>query len=1352
MIDEDFVLIRFPQFDQHEVSISPSNASSISDLTDFLTNPTSSIPSFPGSSHIFSVPPSSLKFISAQKLLVNEDSVPKRLTCVLHPPPEGVPFARFTFSIDRGGTFTDVYAETPEGPCVEKLLSVDPEHYKDAATEGIRRVVKRTMGCDYREVHLATVRMGTTIATNALLERKGEPAILIITKGFRDALHIAHQQRPNLFDLTCRRPQSIYERVVEVDERVRVVPERHGHRIYYGEDGSVSPSHQLIESLGVHLTVEKKPDLDKLRDDLRKVLWPDGSEKESSPKYNSASVVLLHAYAYGEHEKMVGKMLREEFGIENITLSHETVAMVRLVPRGQTTCVDAYLTPLIKQYVENFKKGGFEETNVSFMQSDGGLTPMDRFKGSRAIFSGPAGGVVGYAKTTFLKDVDGKADKRAVIGFDMGGTSTDVSRFHGQFEHVWDVETAGVQIQLPQLDIRTVAAGGGSRLFFQSGMFIVGPESSGAEPGPCCYRKGGYLAITDANVVLGHICPEFFPRIFGHNGDESLDVEASFRAMETVTNDVNTFFEQNGQSRRMTVEQVAMGFIKVANETMCRPIREMTVSKGFHTKSHVLSCFGGAGPQHACSIARNLGIRTVFVPRYAGILSAFGLGMASIVQERQEPCSFIYSVDSLREVEETLIRLKGLVVEDLKKDGFDESRIRIEMFLNMRYKGSDFCLMTMKRSQESFIDSFTRAYKREYGFCFEGRDVVIDDIRVRGYGDTIPLSRTNIKPWDGSVREPIQKTFAWFDDEKLETSVYEYDELDAGERIDGPAIVVHESSQIIIEPHWTATITEVGDMRIDATEKVRKETFSDDDAEGFDSVAVSIFGHRFMSIAEQMGRSLQRTSISTNIKERLDFSCAIFGPDGGLVSNAPHIPVHLGSMSEAVRWQMENTKDAWKIGDVIVTNHPNAGGTHLPDITVITPVFSGDSKEPVFFVASRGHHADIGGISPGSMPPFSKHIDEEGASIRSFKLVEGGVFNTDGIMKLLHGTRTMEDNIADLQAQVAANQKGISLVQELIAEYGLDVVMKYMKYVQDVAELSVREMLTSLVAENREIMKKVDDGKYVVEAEDFMDDGTKIALTLTINEHDGSAEFDFSKSGDQVSGNWNAPRAITHSAVLYCLRSLVKRDIPLNQGCLNPINIIIRNGSILDPLEGAAVVGGNVLTSQRITDVVLKAFGAAAGSQGCMNNFTFGDKTFGYYETIAGGAGAGASWDGESGVHTHMTNTRITDPEIMEKRYPVLVRQFSLRKGSGGDGKFKGGEGVIRDIEFLVPLSVGILSERRVFAPYGLFGGCDGGKGRNTLRKASGELVEISGKHAFDVDAGDRFVVETPGGGGFGKK
>lgn len=1188
------------------------------------------------------------------------------------------------------------------------------------------------------------------------------------------------------FDLTCKAPEVLYEEVVEVDERVMLSEffdenkskeeietlERQSTQQQQSDEwkGQYSPNwpaagvgKRIKGITGEKIIPLHTPDPDAIRCALKTL---------ADKGIKSLAIVFLHSYVYPEHERIVGKIANEMGCFTDISLSHEVMSMVKVVPRGHTACAAAYLTPKITEYLAGFTKGFddglMKNVRLDFMKSDGGLTPVNEFGGHQAILSGPAGGVVGYAKTSYRPTLDENGNvlnkPLPVIGFDMGGTSTDVSRYDGIFEHVFESCTAGISIQAPQLDIHTVAAGGGSRLFLQNGLFVVGPESSKAHPGPVCYRKSGYLAVTDANVVLGRVIPEHFPNIFGPDENEPLDLEGARTAFQALA-------DANEDANERTIEELAYGFLQVANEAMCRPIRNLTQMRGFDITKHALACFGGAGPQHACAMARALGITKVYVHKYGGILSAYGLSMADAVVEGQEPAKASYGIakddgsgfdedqDPSAGIRES--RLEHLAMNArsaLVKQGYSEDSIVIEKYLNMRYQGTDNAIMIKERNASDdtklpYAKTFVEQYHREFGFELEGRDLLIDDFRVRAFVSGATPAPPLSVPLLGEPT-PAGSTRAYFENGWETVSTYNLEDVKPGHQINGPAILFQSISTIVLEIGCTALVTADGDLDITVTPKENNDNGDENNHDKEekaeikeDPVQLSIYAHRFMGIAEQMGRTLARTAISVNIKERLDFSCALFTNDGGLVANAPHIPVHLGAMQSAVRFQVEywnsEGRGGIKEGDVFVSNHPQlAGGSHLPDITVITPVFN--NKEIVFFVASRGHHSDIGGISPGSMPPHSVNLEQEGASIIAFKLVKDGKFDEKGITDILcnqeYPTRGLKDNLSDLRAQVAANNSGIRLLHTLVNDNGLDTVQAYMHFIQHNAEMAVRQMLKTFASTHGARASAVD----------YLDDGTPIKLTIDIDEKTGNACFDFDGTGPQMLGNLNAPPAVTFSAVIYSIRSLVGQDIPLNQGCLAPIQFKIPPFSLLNPSNDVGVVGGNVLTSQRVVDVVLKAFKACAASQGCMNNLTFGDDRFGYYETIAGGAGAGRTWEGRSGVHTHCTNTRITDPEILERRYPVLLRQFSLRPGSGGAGIHKGGDGVIREIEPLRPLVMSILSERRCLRPYGLEGGEPAETGRNLLIKKDGIALNIGGKRSGPIEVGERLLIETPGGGGYG--
>ncbi|KAI0399424.1 hydantoinase B/oxoprolinase [Xylaria palmicola] len=1315
-------------------------------------------------------------------------------------------------AIDRGGTFTDCVGTLNGQDIVIKLLSEDPANYDDAPLEGIRRIMSHFQKRDIPRGEpldtsdIESIRMGTTVATNALLERKGEKIALVVTKGFQDCLTIGNQSRPKIFDLAIKKPDVLYEEVVEIDERVTLEdyaedPERTITKSDARAGTPDAATADLVMGLsGETVRVLQRPTADMIRDQLRSVY---------DKGIRSIAVCLMHGYTFPDHEALVGEIAKE-VGFEHISLSHELMPMIKLVSRATSVCADAYLTPAIKKYIAGFQKGfvgglgsrsvlkegGDKGARCEFMQSDGGLVDVEKFTGLKAILSGPAGGVVGYAITSYDEET-----KIPVIGFDMGGTSTDVSRYgEGRYEHVFETTTAGVTIQSPQLDINTVAAGGGSRLFFKNGLFVVGPESVSAHPGPACYRKGGPAAVTDANLFLGRLLPDFFPKIFGKDEDEALDYEASKKVIQELTDQIN---RETGKN--MSLDEVAYGFLTIANEAMTRPIRSITEAKGHDSSKHRLATFGGAGGQHAVAIAEALGIKQILVHRYSSVLSAYGMALADVVDERQEPESKVWEDNGevVKDLKDRMEKLKEKSRQALRDQGFQDDEVVFEEYLNMRYRGTESALMVVKPSEEdakAFFDgddwafgkAFVKHHLYEFGFTLDERDIIVDDVRVRGIGKsfqyqdkTVDQQLKEVKRQSIGDEKAYGKSQVYFEGGRRETPIYKLVDLAIGDEINGPAVLADGTQTIVVTPNATALILQthvIIGLETDGNKEESQKKLSGE--REVDPIMLSIFGHRFMAIAEQMGRALQKTSVSTNVKERLDFSCAIFDANGGLVANAPHLPVHLGSMSTCVRTQAKIWEGKLKKGDVIISNHPSYGGTHLPDITLLMPAFDAKGEKILFYAASRAHHADIGGITAGSMPPHSRELFQEGAAIKSEKIVSEGKFNEERITELLYkepaqypgcsGTRCLADNINDLRAQVSANQKGISLIESLIQEYGEETVQFYMLNIQNNAEQCVRGLL-------KDVYKRF-EGKDL-SAVDYMDDGTPIRLRVMIDPEKGEAIFDFEGTGPEVYGNINAPEAVSYSAIIYCLRCLISEDIPLNQGCLKPIHVKIPPRSLLSPSAGAAVVGGNVLTSQRVTDVIFRAFEACAASQGDCNNLTFGFggnlsgeaevRGFGYYETIAGGSGAGPTWEGTSGVHTHMTNTRITDSEVFERRYPVILREFSLRVGSGGRGQHRGGDGVVRDIEFRIPVQVSILSERRVYRPYGLAGGEDAACGLNVwVRRVAktnperdlaveeaeeeGEVeyeerrISMGAKNSAPMKPGDRIIINTPGGGGWG--
>ncbi|KAH3909551.1 hypothetical protein HBH56_157960 [Parastagonospora nodorum] len=1262
-------------------------------------------------------------------------------------------------AIDRGGTFTDAWAWIPDSDekLVIKVLSQSPDDYPDAPTECIRQILEIASGKPIPRGTLLnldaveSIRMGTTVATNALLERKGEPTALVITKGFRDVLEIGNQARPHIFDLSVRRMGKLYETVVEVDERVTIEEFTEHPNPKPVIDVASDPA--LVKGLsGEAVRIIKAPNYDEVRKDLSAL---------SDRGYRSVAVAMMHSYTFQDHEQGVAEIARK-LGFR-VSASSDLQKMAKIVPRSQSAVADAYLSPVTDAYLASFRKGfegQLEDQNgkkLFLNQSDGGLTAYSSFTGLRGVLSGPAGGVIGLSKTCYDSN-----DGTPVLGFDMGGTSTDVARYAGSLEHIFESTIAEVTIQTPQLDINTVAAGGGSILRWENGLLKVGPGSAGANPGPACYGRGGPLTVTDANFFLGRIVPDLFPR--------PLDKDVVKEKFEALTMQIN---EEKAGATSFTSEEVAMGFLNVANATMTRPIRTLSEGRGFEAGAHNLGCFGGAGGQHAVAVARDLGIQRVIIPRYSSILSAYGMALADVVIENQEPETINFSGQALDHLQSRFDRLCAQGVRSLQSQGFSPDQVKHELFLSMRYQGSDTSLMiSHPGSLANFEDAFVARHQQEFGFT-QTRSTIVDDVRVRSIGQGADFKLSN--PFEelrkarltppATPSKPRASTKVYFEGNGwTETALLYLDDLAVGSTVRGPAMVVDKTQTIVLDPSSAATVLPehlvLEILDVDAPEVT---------TDAVDPVQLSIFGHRFMSVAEQMGHTMQKTSISVNIKERLDFSCAVFSATGGLVANAPHIPGHLGSMSYAVAYQAKlYGHGELKPGDVLLSNHPCAGGTHLPDLTVTTPVFSEeDPTKILFFVANRGHHADIGGIQPGSMPPHSTELWQEGVAVETFKIVKEGVFDDAGLHKILvdipasypgcSGTRTLKDNIADLKAAIASNNRGIQLINALVKDYSWPVVEFYMEAIQKNAAQSVRDLLKTF--------SQRFEGQYL-QATDYLDDGTVLSLQINIDPESGDAVFDFEGTGPEHFGNLNCPPAVMLSGIMYCLRSMVATEMPLNQGCLDPIKLKLPEHSILSPSLKAATVGSNVETSQRIVDLVFKAFQACAASQGTCNNLTFGyggtDSTtkevvkgFGYYETIAGGSGAGADWQGESGVHTHVTNTRMSDPEIFEKRYPVLLHEFSIRQGSGGDGLNRGGDGCVRDIEFRMPLQVSILSERRVIAPYGMAGGEEGKRGLNLwVRKdpidGTIRTISLGGKATTTMNAGDRIIVMTPGGGGYG--
>lgn len=1269
---------------------------------------------------------------------------------------------------------------SPTSPC--QVLSENPSVYSSAPAEGVRRVLEAVHGIEIKRgtklpvAGIESIRMGTTVATNALLERKGEPTVLVVTRGFRDLLRIGAQARPMIFDITAAKLSQLYDKVIEVDERVTIATSTEDPEARVITEAEAA-NRGLVKGLTQEwIDVVKEPELETVSQELSS-LYEKG--------YRSVAVALAHSFTYPAHEDSIAD-LAQRIGYR-VSASRKILPMIGYVPRANSSVVDAYLSLAVGSYISAFGsqfEGGLDAlgSKLVFMCSDGGLTRFDLFTGARAILSGPAAGVVGYSKTCFKT----ASERRPILAVDMGGTSTDVSRFDGRLEHVFESEISQIKIQVPMLNISTVAAGGGSVLKFVNGMFVVGPQSSGSNPGPACYGKGGPLSITDANLVLGRLSPAF-PCVFGPNEDQPLDEAASRRAFQAMLPIVNQEREEAARASGrpspppLTVEQIAAGFIEVGSETMARPTRSMCQNKGLDTAVHDLVSFGGAGGQHMVGIARNLGIQNIVVPRFSSILSAYGLALADMVSELQEPCAKVLTEKTNSDLASSLTTLMNQARQKVQSesglaDG-DGDSVKAEGYLNCRYQGTSNAIMILLDSDGDFVSSFKAIHHQRYGFTLQGRDIIVDDIRARAWAESsIKEPRDYLHDLDEYAPLPVAnnssnatKQIFFAQGGWQSATLVPLKDLAPGTQCYGPALMYDDTQTLLIEPGCTATcLPEHVVVKLPSASKAASLnpaiTSTTDDGAAPDPVALSVFGHRFMSLAEQMGTVLRQTAVSTNVKERLDFSCALFSHDGDLVANAPHIPVHLGAMSRAVKAQIELWAEKIRPGDVIVSNVPKHGGTHLPDITVMTPAFH--DGEIVFWTASRAHHADIGGTSPGSMPPASKELWQEGAQIDSFLLVKQGEFDEEGITELLSvlpaqypgcsGTRTLEDNLSDLRAQVSANQKGIDLVYALIRDQGgLGKVRFYMGHIQKAAEAAVRRLLCV-------VAKRL--GKNALSAEQFLDDGCIIKVRITIDELAGSATFDFTGTSLQSYGNINAPHAIVRSAIIYVLRSLIASDIPLNQGCLAPVTVVVPEGTLLSPGDDAAVVAGNVETSQQLADLLLTAFEACAGSQGTCNNLSFGyggkDPTtgqtirgFGNYETLAGGVGAGPGWHGQSAIHVHMSNTEIGDPEIMERKYPLILRKWGIRKGSGGKGRYKGGDGCIRDIEFTRQLRCAILSESRSQAPRGLHGGGNGAVGVNEWIRGSGKkqrVLNLGGKAEALMDAGDRIVIMTPGGGGYG--
>jgi len=1372
---------------------------------------------------------------------------------------------RWQFWIDRGGTFTDIVARKPDGQLVvHKLLSENPDRYADAPIQGIRDLMGIGPDKPIPAEEIESVKMGTTVATNALLERKGDRTLLLITQGFRDALRIGYQNRPNIFARHIELPEMLYEQVIEVNERLTAQGE---------------------------------------------VLQPITPEEESrlvqelfrayDSGIRSCAIVLMHGYRYPDHELRVSALARQ-VGFTQISISHQVSPLIKLVSRGDTTVVDAYLSPILRRYVDRVAgelEGGREQeserareagetqhptpttppphhptTRLMFMQSNGGLTDAALFQGKDSILSGPAGGVVGAVQTSEMAGYD------RVIGFDMGGTSTDVSHYRGEYERTFETEVAGVRLRAPMMSIHTVAAGGGSIVSFDGTRYRVGPESAGAYPGPACYRNGGPLAVTDCNVMVGKLQPEFFPYVFGPDGDQPLDAGVVRQKFAELAQQIH---RETGDQR--TPEQVAAGFLAIAVEKMANAIKKISVQRGYDVSEYALCCFGGAGGQHACLIADALGMKEVFLHPYAGVLSAYGMGLADVRSLTEQSVELPLSSDTLPAIQKALETLAVQGREELQQQGFDltdthsplksGAHVQVLPRLLLKYEGTDSTIPVEFGGVEGMRSQFTETHRQRYGFALDNKSLIVDTASVEVVGQTDSptegdISRIRNSPLTPKTTVPMYTASTWH-----QTPVYHRDDLVPGDTIDGPAILIEATGTNVVEPGWSAALTKKGHLmlrkgmgnrewgmgnrewgmgnrewgmgnrewgignrewgvgeqaqQVKETHSSQEITHPSPSQEGItssqnststhsstphplssspsptpptpptpptsltsptsptsltspstppplhpsppDPVLLEIFNNLFRAVADEMGVTLQNTSYSVNIKERLDFSCAVFDQQGQLVANAPHIPVHLGSMGESVQSLIQAKGDQLKPGDVYILNNPYNGGTHLPDVTVITPVFlkaegrrqkaeegqvkgagsqvSGTGSQvspltppptPHFYVASRGHHADIGGITPGSMPPSSTSIEEEGILLDNVQLVDQGRFLEKRLMERLtappYPVRNPTQNIADLQAQIAANEKGVQELRKLVDHYGLDVVQTYMQHVQDNAEECVRRVIDVL-----------HDGRFTYE----MDDGSQIAVNVTINRENRSARIDFSGTSPQRDNNFNAPSAVCKAAVLYVFRTLVDDDIPLNAGCLKPLDVLIPEGSMLNPRYPAAVVAGNVETSQAITDALYGALGVMAAAQGTMNNFTFGNERHQYYETICGGSGAGPGFHGTDAVHTHMTNSRLTDPEVLEWRFPVLLRTFAIRSDSGGQGDFCGGNGIVRTVEFREPMTAAILSNHRRVPPFGLSGAAPGKVGENQVLKADGSTEILPAQATVDLQTGDQICIATPGGGGY---
>ena len=1194
------------------------------------------------------------------------------------------------FWIDRGGTFTDIVAKKPDGKIIiDKLLSENSDAYKDAAVEGIRRILELKKDDKIPTDIISSVKMGTTVATNALLERKGDRTLLLITKGFGDLLRIGYQNRPLLFDLNIKLPELLYERVVEVSERLN-------------EKGEVVT----------------KLNEEEVRNSLIKA---------KSDGINSVAIAFMHSYINPDHENKIEQIAKEE-NFNQISVSHKVSPLIKLVGRGDTTVVDAYLSPILRRYVNQVSEElkDTKSTQLMFMQSNGGLTDANLFQGKDALLSGPAGGVVSMTQT-------GKqAGFNKLIGFDMGGTSTDVCHFAGEFERSFETELAGVRIRAPMMQINTVAAGGGSILSYKDGRFQVGPESAGAIPGPASYGRGGPLTVTDCNVLLGKLNPDFFPKVFGKTGDQSLN----FEIVKKKFLDLSDIISKEKNEPMMDIFKMAEGFLKIAVENMANAIKKISIQKGYDVTNYMLNCFGGAGGQHACNVADSLGISNVMIHPYAGVLSAYGMGLAEIRSIREG--HFEKNITNILDAENLIEILSSQAKKDLNDQDISDASIILLKNAFLHYKGSHQNLEIKFDTPENMRKSFEQEHKKRFGFFVQDREIFIEMLTVEAVGKKTE-NYDFLNPNTSTTKaNPIAFKKMYVNGSEINTPIYKRGELIIGQNISGPAIIVEATGTNIIDDGWSGTLDKHYNLILS---RVEEKKLQKGIGTSVDVVMLEVFNNLFMNIAEQMGATLANTAYSVNIKERLDFSCALFNNEGSLVANAPHVPVHLGSMSEAIKTVVRLNKDNIYPDDVFVLNAPFNGGTHLPDVTVITPVFDKNGKEIIFFVASRGHHADIGGKTPGSGPPDSKHIEEEGVLIDNFKLFDKGIFREQEMRKILssgkYPCRNIEHNMADLAAQVAANKTGINEINSMIDQFGIETVHAYMNHVQDNAEESIRNAIVNLK-----------QGEYEYE----LDNGEFIRVNVKIDKKNREAIIDFTGTAPKNPFNYNAPMAVCYAVILYVFRTLVGNNIPLNEGCFKPIKIIIPNNSMINAKYPSAVIAGNTEVSQLTCNALFGALGVIAGSQATMNNFIWGNDTIQNYETICGGTGAGPNFHGTSAIQTHMTNTRSTDPEVLETRFPVRLEEFSIRKNSGGKGKFNGGDGVTRKLRFLEPMTVTTLCSHRRVKPFGLNGGSPGDCGKEWLERTDGSILNLNGNDSCEVEPNDLFVMETPGGGGFGKK